>query len=104
MFTGATFTTMAPPGYIRINGLKISNGNIAGLFTDLAGGPYPPISQPVGTAMHGFIWNGSIYTTIDYPGFNFTQVTAMSGGDVAGCSAHIVNGLITDPGVTFSWH
>jgi hypothetical protein len=72
-----TYTTLddpaAAPGYTFAQG--ISGGNIVGWYDDASGGA------------HGFLYNGSTYTTLDDPlaqTSGFTEPRAISGGNIVG--------------------
>ncbi len=68
-----TFTTIADPLAVygtRVEG--ISGNNIVGSYTDANGN------------QHGFIYNGSTFETVDYPGAASTVLTAVSGNTIIG--------------------
>jgi hypothetical protein len=73
LFDGLTYTTLSHPlGINGTNAWDIDGNNIVGTFQDSA------------KVTHGFLFDGTAYSTIDFPGANSTRVFGISGMNIVG--------------------
>ena len=68
----ATFTTLDYPGSLSTIAIGIDGNNTVGIYTT--------------PTIHGFLYNGTTYTTLDHPlaGTNGTVARGISGGNIVG--------------------
>lgn len=81
-----SFTTINYPEATGTRPFAISGGNVVGSYFELDGYHFDPITgdfSPIITN-HGFLYDGSSYTSIDYPGAVQTFGNAISGSNVVG--------------------
>jgi hypothetical protein len=84
IYDGSTYTTLDVPGAHQGPNqgtfiFGISGGNVVGYYTSNTF--YP---ESVTYENRGFIYDGSTFTTLNFPGANSTRALAVSGGNVVG--------------------
>lgn len=80
--TTYSYTTIDFPGATLTGVIDINNtGKIVGLYKDASGGP-PPWSGLPTSGWHGFLHDGTTYTSIDYPGALWTIANGINNAGI----------------------
>jgi hypothetical protein len=83
IWNGTTLTTLSVPGAASTSANAISGNLVAGSYTNPQA-PAPPGAPRMPGATHGFVYDGTTYTTIDIPGASSTMITGISGNTIVG--------------------
>ena len=86
-WNGSSSTDLIPPGADRdVYAVGVSGNLVVGYYRDAA------------THVHGFLWNGSAYTSFDALGSLGTWPRAISGNHIAGDVVNVVSGVTVQSG------